>query len=112
MVQTVPKKVEKLRGFPVNQHFIQTRIEIVRQFAIKSTISKSCENIYFKIPSSIEKAIIKTNPDLVIILTPSGLHAKNALIALKYKKHVIIEKPMCLKISDAKKQRLLDSATK
>ncbi len=38
---------------------IQTRIEIARQFAIKSTISKSCENIYFKIPSSIEKAISK-----------------------------------------------------
>lgn len=38
---------------------IQTRIEIARQFAIKSTISKSCSNIYFRVPLNIEKAFSK-----------------------------------------------------
>lgn len=38
---------------------IQTRIEIARQFAIKTTISKNCTNIYFRVPLSIEKAFIK-----------------------------------------------------
>ena len=38
---------------------VQTRIEIARQFAIKSTISKNCSNIYFRVPLSIEKAFSK-----------------------------------------------------
>jgi UDP-N-acetyl-2-amino-2-deoxyglucuronate dehydrogenase len=47
--------------------------------------------------------IKKTNPDIVSILTPSGNHAKNILDILKLRKHIIVEKPMCLKISDGKK---------
>ena len=85
-------------------HSLKDKIKLVAICDIDKKVLKNLKHIK-KIPfyNSIEKAIIKTNPDLVIILTPSGLHAKNALIALKYKKHVIIEKPMCLKISDAKK---------
>jgi len=47
--------------------------------------------------------IKKTNPDIVSILTPSGFHAQNIIDILNLKKHVIVEKPMCLKISDGKK---------
>ena len=47
--------------------------------------------------------IKKTNPDLVVILTPSGSHAENILDVLKLKKNIIVEKPMCLKISDGLK---------
>ena len=85
-------------------HSLKDKIKLVAICDIDKKVLKNLKHIK-NIPfyNSIEKAIIKTNPDLVIILTPSGLHAKNALIALKYKKHVIIEKPMCLKISDAKK---------
>ena len=50
-----------------------------------------------------KKGIKKTNPDIVSILTPSGNHAENILDVLKLKKIVIVEKPMCLKISDGKK---------
>jgi predicted dehydrogenase len=49
------------------------------------------------------KGIKTTNPDIVSILTPSGSHAKNVLDVLRLKKNIIVEKPMCLKISDAKK---------
>tara|TARA_B100001175_G_C19511590_1_gene644288 strand:+ start:976 stop:2019 length:1044 start_codon:yes stop_codon:yes gene_type:complete len=52
--------------------------------------------------TNYKKAISQTNPDVVIILTPSGLHAEHILYSLKNKCHVIVEKPMCLKISDAK----------
>lgn len=38
---------------------IQTRIEIARQFAIKSTIAKNCSDIYFRVPLNIEKAFSK-----------------------------------------------------
>ena len=47
--------------------------------------------------------IKKTNPDIVSILTPSGDHTKHVLDILKLKKNIIVEKPMCLKVSDAKK---------
>lgn len=50
-----------------------------------------------------KNGIKKTNPDIVSILTPSGNHAENILDVLKLKKNIIVEKPMCLKISDGKK---------
>lgn len=48
-------------------------------------------------------AIKSCKPDTVIILTPSGYHAQHILKALQYKCNVIVEKPMCLKIEDARK---------
>jgi UDP-N-acetyl-2-amino-2-deoxyglucuronate dehydrogenase len=44
-----------------------------------------------------------TNPeiDVVIICTPSGTHAKLAMQAAQAHKHVIVEKPMALTVSDA-----------
>lgn len=40
--------------------------------------------------------------DIVSILTPSGLHPEHAIdIVKKYRKHIIVEKPMALKLSDA-----------
>ena len=39
--------------------------------------------------------------DVVCICTPSGCHAGDALLALSHKKHVILEKPMALRIEDA-----------
>ena len=53
--------------------------------------------------TNFKKAINNLKPKLVIILTPSGFHSHQILFALKKKCHVIVEKPMCLKISDAKK---------
>ncbi len=58
-----------------------------------------------KVPGFLnyKKGIKETNPDVVSILTPSGNHASHILGSLKLKKHVICEKPMCLKISEANK---------
>ncbi len=40
--------------------------------------------------------------DVVNILTPSGMHPKHTIdIVKKYKKHIVCEKPMALKLSDA-----------
>jgi predicted dehydrogenase len=41
------------------------------------------------------------NIDVVAVLTPSGLHAEHVLQLAKYKKHIIVEKPMALHIDDA-----------
>jgi UDP-N-acetyl-2-amino-2-deoxyglucuronate dehydrogenase len=39
--------------------------------------------------------------DVVIILTPSGMHARNTIELAPYKKHIVVEKPMALTIDDA-----------
>lgn len=39
--------------------------------------------------------------DVVNILTPTGYHAEHAVKVASYKKHVVVEKPMALKLEDA-----------
>jgi len=40
--------------------------------------------------------------EVVSLLTPSGIHAQQAIdIALNYRKHIVVEKPMALRLSDA-----------
>ncbi len=39
--------------------------------------------------------------DVVNILTPSGLHAKHAIDVARFKKHIVVEKPMALTLEDA-----------
>ena len=42
-----------------------------------------------------------TGVDVVSILTPSGLHAEHAIAVAKAGKHVVVEKPMALRLGDA-----------
>ncbi len=39
--------------------------------------------------------------DIVTILTPSGMHAEHAIAAARAGKHVVVEKPMALRLEDA-----------
>ncbi|HRH67853.1 MAG TPA: Gfo/Idh/MocA family oxidoreductase, partial [Bacteroidia bacterium] len=41
--------------------------------------------------------------DVVNVCSPNGLHAEHTLIALEYKKNVVIEKPMGLTVADCEK---------
>lgn len=41
------------------------------------------------------------NIDVVVVLTPSGLHAENVVELAKYGKHIMVEKPMALTLDDA-----------
>ena len=58
----------------------------------------------YKIPAyfSLED-MVKAHPeiDVVNILTPSGLHAEHAIRAANLGKHVVVEKPMALRLADA-----------
>lgn len=47
--------------------------------------------------------MLKENPDIhvVNICVPSGLHAKLTKIVTEHKRHIIVEKPMALKLEDA-----------
>ena len=51
---------------------------------------------------SYDEMLKSEEVDIVNILTPSGLHPEHTIdIAGKYKKHIIVEKPMALRLSDA-----------
>ncbi|HEY2989325.1 MAG TPA: Gfo/Idh/MocA family oxidoreductase, partial [Candidatus Binatia bacterium] len=56
-----------------------------------------------EIYDSIEELCRSPNVDAVYIATPPAMHAAHALIALRNRKHVIVEKPMALTIEDAEK---------
>ncbi len=49
----------------------------------------------------IKDMMEELNPDLISVLTPSGLHASNVIELAPYKKHLIVEKPMALNLTDA-----------
>ena len=55
-----------------------------------------------------EKMLADENIDAVAICTPSGMHKNQALLALKNKKHVLVEKPMALTAADCRE--LCDAA--
>lgn len=51
---------------------------------------------------SYDEMLTNENVDVVNILTPSGLHAQHTIdIVKKYKKHIVVEKPMALRLEDA-----------
>ena len=51
--------------------------------------------------SDYREMLEKEEIDVVSILTPSGLHAEHALDGLEYGKHLVIEKPLALRLEDA-----------
>lgn len=57
----------------------------------------------FKVPSfqHIDQFLEQRDIDLVAVLTPSGMHAGHAIAAAQARKHVIVEKPMALRLEDA-----------
>lgn len=50
---------------------------------------------------SIDEMLTREDIDVVSILTPSGMHAEHAITVAGSRKHVVVEKPMALTLSDA-----------
>lgn len=57
----------------------------------------------FNVPyyTDMEQMMQKEDIDIVSVLTPSGNHAEHVIRLAKYKKHIIVEKPMALTLNDA-----------
>jgi predicted dehydrogenase len=54
-----------------------------------------------KVYRDYNEMLKKEDVDVVNIMTPSGMHAEHALeIITRFKKHVVVEKPMALRVSD------------
>lgn len=56
----------------------------------------------YKNQVNIDNLLSNKHIDVVNICTPNGLHAQQAIHCLNTKKHVVIEKPLALSISDSK----------
>ena len=57
----------------------------------------------FDVPwfADMHELMTQTNPDVIVVLTESGLHAEHTLALAPYGKHIIVEKPMALTMDDA-----------
>lgn len=57
----------------------------------------------FDVPAfaDMDEMMRKTDLDVVSVLTPSGLHAEHVIRLSKYRKHILVEKPMALTLDDA-----------
>ena len=57
----------------------------------------------FNVPvyTDMHEMIRSEQVDVVVVLTESGLHAKHVIELAPYGKHVVVEKPMALKLDDA-----------
>ncbi len=51
--------------------------------------------------TSIDALLSRKEISVVSVLTPSGLHAEHAIAIARAEKHVVVEKPMALLLSDA-----------
>jgi UDP-N-acetyl-2-amino-2-deoxyglucuronate dehydrogenase len=54
-------------------------------------------NVYDSIEKLLER---EPNIDVIAFCTPNGLHAAHSILALKANKHVLCEKPLCIKVTD------------
>jgi len=57
----------------------------------------------FNVPyyTDMHEMLTSEELDILVILTPSGLHATHTIEIAKYGKHIIVEKPMALTLEDA-----------
>ena len=53
--------------------------------------------------TDLTEMLKKEQLDLVILCTPSGLHAQQSILCAKYGVNVVTEKPMAIKLNDGKK---------
>jgi UDP-N-acetyl-2-amino-2-deoxyglucuronate dehydrogenase len=69
-----------------------TNPEVAAAFSAKYDVPSACD---------LPTLLMMKGIDIVSILTPSGLHAEQAIAVALSGRHVVVEKPMALRISDA-----------
>lgn len=77
--------------------------ELIAVCDIDIQVAKSLADKYNveKIYTNYDRMLQEAPLNIVNVCTPSGLHAKQTIAAARYKKHVIVEKPMALNLDDA-----------
>lgn len=73
--------------------------------AVCDTVIERAQKIggQFNVPvyGDMDEMMQKEPVDVVVVLTPSGLHVEHVVRLAKYGKHIVVEKPMALTLDDA-----------
>lgn len=73
--------------------------------AVCDNVSEKSDKIaqQFNVSSYVDMDEMMQNEtiDVVVVLTPSGVHAEHVIKLAKYGKHIMVEKPMALTLDDA-----------
>ena len=80
-------------------------IDGARLVAVCDTVRKRAEAIAskFGVPAiyDIDEFLARQDIDAVAVLTPSGMHPAHVIACARAGKHVVVEKPMALRLQDA-----------
>lgn len=83
----------------------ESQIKGAQLSAVCDVVEEKARNIgdLFNVPYYIdmEEMMEKEPLDVVSVLTPSGMHAVHVTRLAKFKKHILVEKPMALTLGDA-----------
>jgi predicted dehydrogenase len=81
------------------------QIEGAKLSAVCDIIPEKAQSVgeRFKVPhfTDMHEMMKKATVDVVVVLTESGNHAEHVVALAKYKKHIVVEKPMALTLTDA-----------
>ncbi len=103
------KHVQKIRfaligcGAIANKHMIAINrldnAEVIGAYDIDSNVAKAFgEKNSIPAFTDVEEMIERTEPNVINILTPSGIHAENVLSLIRFNKHFVVEKPLALRL--------------
>ena len=90
-------------GAIANKHALAiSRLDNAELCGVFDVDEKACKTFgsKYNVPffTDIEEMMEKTNPDLLNILTPSGIHGENMLRLVMYDRHFVVEKPLALRL--------------
>jgi predicted dehydrogenase len=74
--------------------------------AVCDIVREKAESVgkHYKVPCYCDyNEMLERHPEIEVInvLTPSGHHARNVLDLARFKKHIVVEKPLALSVADA-----------
>jgi UDP-N-acetyl-2-amino-2-deoxyglucuronate dehydrogenase len=92
----IAKRHSELLGFD--------QINGAKLVAVCDNVVQKAEKIgeQFNVPSynNMDKMMQSESVDVVVVLTPSGLHAEHVVNLAQYGRHIMVEKPMALTVED------------
>lgn len=93
----ISKRHSDILGNSLVDGAVLTAVCDIDQNRADATATKFGIKAYYDLNDFLQNAEI----DAVSILTPSGMHAEHAIASARAGKHVVVEKPMALRLEDA-----------
>ena len=82
-----------------------SQLDCARLVAVCDTREDRARELHdlYEVPyfTDMHEMMRTVDADVVAVLTPSGMHAAHVLELAPYRKHIVVEKPMALTLSDA-----------